>query len=318
LEVVAEQADPDGRFPTTPNPNPEEPGTLELALDLGQRLRADLVIANDPDADRLAAAVPRDGLRPRVLTGNEIGALLAEFVLSQAPREPRPLLVTSVVSTPLLERVAASYDARFARCLTGFKGIWYAARTLESSEGVRFRFGCEEALGYSIGPAVRDKDGITAAAWLAALAASCKARGETLLDRLGELHRRHGAWASTQRSLRRPGQAGFREISAMVERLGASPPEQLAAKRLRAVVDYRVGGDSRPSFLPDTPLLELEFEDSTRVLVRPSGTEPKLKIYADAGEALQGSNDSPELALNRADARARSIADEMASWLAKA
>jgi phosphomannomutase len=314
LEVGAEQADPDGAFPTTPKPNPEEPGTLDRVLDLAQRIRADLVIANDPDADRLAAAVPTDpDARARVLTGNELGVLLADFVLAQAPREPRPLLVTSVVSTPLLERIAAEHGSRFERTLTGFKWIWYAARSLEAEENLRFAFGCEEALGYSIGHLVRDKDGIAAAVWLAELAARCKADGHTLLDRLDAIHRRHGAWASAQRSLSRPGQRGAAAIRSMVERLGQAPPDSLATLRCSAFIDYRQGASSRRPWLAETPLFELQFEGASRLLVRPSGTEPKLKIYADCSEPV--SAQAPALAVERAKIRALALADEMTTWL---
>jgi phosphomannomutase len=313
LEVVSEQAEPDGAFPTTPKPNPEEPGTLDLVLDLGQKHGVDLILANDPDADRLAAAIPAKPAA-RVLTGNELGALLADFVLSRAPLEPRPLLVTTVVSTPLLERIAHEYDARFERTLTGFKWIWSAARAIEAAEDVRFAMGCEEALGYSIGHLVRDKDGIAAGVWLAQLAARCKAEGQTLLDRLAALHRRHGAWASAQRSLIRPGQAGLAAIRTMVDRLGASPPEQLAGLRLKRLTDYRVAAEARPPWLPATPLIELHFAPSARLMVRPSGTEPKLKIYADCSDPCDP-QDTPENALARARTMAQSLATEMASWL---
>ncbi len=314
LDVVAEQAVPDGRFPTTPKPNPEEPGTMDRVVALGQSLSADLVVANDPDADRLAAAVPGPS-GARQLTGNELGVLLADFVLSRAPAAPQPLLVTTVVSTPLLAAVARGHGARSERTLTGFKWIWLAARALEAEGGVRFAFGCEEALGYSIGQLVRDKDGIAAATWLAELARLEKAQGSTLLERLDRLHREHGAWASQQRSLVRPGQAGAREIAAMVERLGSEPPAALAGFRLARLVDYRRDAESRPRWLGSAALLELELEPSIRVLVRPSGTEPKLKIYADAREPC-ADGEAPSAALARAQRRAAAVLEAMAGCLA--
>jgi len=314
VKVVPEQAEPDGRFPTTPKPNPEEPGTLDRVLDLAARTGAELAIANDPDADRLAAAVADGEGKLRVLSGNELGVLLADFVLEHAPKQPTPLLVTSVVSTPLLERVAADHGARFERTLTGFKWIWLAARTLEAQEGVRFVFGCEEALGYSIGPLVRDKDGICAAVFLCELAARCRAEGTTLLGRLEALFRRHGAWASAQRSLVRPGASGVAEIREMVDRLAAAPPETVAGARLSAFCDHRAPSERRPPWLGRAALLELAFGPELRVLVRPSGTEPKLKIYADAREPVAHGASALEAA-ERARARAEALASEVARRL---
>ena len=314
LEVVAEQAEPDGRFLTTPKPNPEEPGTLDLVLSLAARTRAELVLANDPDADRLAVAVARASGELVVLSGNELGVLLADFVLSQTPAAPPPLLVTSVVSTPLLEQVAAAHGARFERTLTGFKWIWLAGMTLEAEANVRFAFGCEEALGYSIGPLVRDKDGIAAGAWLAELAARCRAQNRTLLDRLDELHVRHGAWISAQRSLIRRGSGGVVAIRQMMDRLTAAPPERLAGLRCSGIVNYRQGAEHRPRWLGRASLFELSFESSVRLLVRPSGTEPKLKLYADASEPV-GAHESADSARGRASARARAVIDEMVGLL---
>jgi phosphomannomutase len=222
--------------------------------------------------------------------------------------------VTTVVSTPLLAAVAREHGARCERTLTGFKWIWLAARALESEAGLRFAFGCEEALGYSIGHLVRDKDGIAAATWLAELARLEKSRGSTLLDRLNRVYRDHGAWASLQRSLVRPGQAGTREIARMVEYLGSAPPSELAGFRCSRLTDYRRDAESRPRWLGGAQLLELELEPSIRVLVRPSGTEPKLKIYADARELCAGT-EAPSLALERARDRASCVIDEMVRFL---
>ncbi len=314
VHVVPEQAEPDGRFPTTPKPNPEEPGTLERVLELGTRVGADLAVANDPDADRLAAAVADETGELRGLSGNELGVLLADFVLERAPKRPQPLLVTSIVSTPLLEQVALERGARFERTLTGFKWIWLAAQALEASEAVRFAFGCEEALGYSTGSLVRDKDGISAAVFLCELAARCRAEGTTLLGRLEALFRRHGAWASAQRSLVRPGASGISEIRDMVDRLAAAPPEVVAGTRLSAFCDYRNGADRRPVWLGRAALLELTLGPGLRVLVRPSGTEPKLKIYADAREPVQAGESGLDAAA-RAKEHAETAADAVARLL---
>jgi phosphomannomutase len=279
LRVVPEQAEPDGSFPTTPFPNPEEPGTLELGLRFAEREGADLLLANDPDADRLAAAVPTPSGRFVRLSGNQLAVLLADARLAAAAGPRKPIAVTSIVTTPLVEAVARSYGARFERTLTGFKWIWSAALELERTGQGQFAYACEEALGYSVTPAVRDKDGIAAALALADLASACRARGQGLLDRLNEIERKHGVSASVQRSVR----LGAREREAALaalDRLVSAPPGAFGGSRLLAVHDYRTGGALRPRWLPDAELVEFELEGG-RVLVRPSGTEPKLKIYVD-------------------------------------
>ncbi len=314
FHVVRAQAEPDGTFPTTEFPNPEVPGTMDAVLELGREVHADLVLANDPDADRLAAAVREPSGRYLMLTGNELGVILADFVLRRAGATPTPLLVTSIVSTPLLERVASGLGARFERTLTGFKWIWGAGRALESAGGVRFVFGCEEALGYSVGPLVRDKDGIAAGVWLAECAERSRREGKTLLERLHAVYREHGAWGSAQHSLFKPGAAGAKEIERLLERFSADPPAELLGLEREAFVDYREGAESRPPWLAASALFELTFRGGARVLVRPSGTEPKLKIYADAVSPVEG-GDTPFAAAQRAKASAEGLARELAQWL---
>ncbi len=311
--LVVSQSEPDGTFPTTPFPNPEVKGTLDLALELAQLGGADVVLANDPDADRLAAALPRPSGRFETLSGNELGVLLADFVLGLAPARPTPLLVTSIVSSPLLLRIAAEHGARGERTLTGFKWIWAAAQELVSAGGVRFAFGCEEALGYSIGSLVRDKDGIAAAVWFAELTERARREGLSPWDRLHQIYRRHGAWASAQRSLTRPGSAGAGEIQRLVERLTSAPPDRIGERSVRSIVDYRTGAESRAPWLGRAPLLELILDDEARVLVRPSGTEPKLKVYADVRASL-GPSEAPASAERRARASAAELTDGVCSW----
>ncbi|HWA71229.1 MAG TPA: phospho-sugar mutase [Polyangiaceae bacterium] len=314
LHVVPSQAEPDGSFPTVEFPNPEVAGTLDALLALATEVHADLAIANDPDADRLAAAVREPSGRFVALTGNEIGALLADFVLGQASKSPQPLLVTSIVSSPLLGSVAEKLGARFERTLTGFKWIWRAGRVLEGQGGTRFVFGCEEALGYSIGPLVRDKDGIAAGVWLAELAERLRREGKTLRERLFEIYREHGAWGSAQRSLTRPGSSGAAAITSMIERLAGNPPAELAGQVRQGFVDYRFGAEQRAPWLGASALFELTFAGGARVLVRPSGTEPKLKVYADAIRPLEPS-ETPLSAATRAKAEAEVLAEQLALWL---
>jgi len=281
LIPVEEQAQPDGNFPTVRFPNPEEDGALDLSLALADRVGAELILANDPDVDRLAACV-RDGSGGWMqLTGNQIGLLLADFVLPRVSASPRPLTVSSIVSSPMLGSIAAAYDARFEQTLTGFKWVWNAALDLERDEGLRFAFGYEEALGYSAGDLVRDKDGICAAVLFAELTALLEAEGSSVRQRLEELYRQHGLWVSVQRSEVRQGSEGARQLAQAIDAIGAAPPQELGGRTVTRFVDYRTGGESRPRWLHDTPLLELRLGDDGRVLLRPSGTEPKLKIYVD-------------------------------------
>jgi phosphomannomutase len=212
VHVVPEQREPDGHFPTARFPNPEEPGALDRVTELARRVDADLILANDPDVDRLGASLPdgRGGWMP--LTGNQIGLLLADFVLECAPKARQPLVVQSVVSSPMLRSIAAAYDARCEQTLTGFKWIWTAALDLMATGDLNFVFGFEEALGYCVGQLVRDKDGISAALVLSELAAFEKARGSSLRARLAQLYRQHGLWVSCQRSVTRPGLEGARDI----------------------------------------------------------------------------------------------------------
>lgn len=282
LHAVAEQAEPDGEFPTVRFPNPEEPGALDMALALGREVAAELIVANDPDVDRLCVAVAEPGAAGgfRVLTGNELGVLLADWLLG-APKlaGDRPFVCTTIVSTSMLAQVAAGYGARSDEVLTGFKWLW--ARGLElAAEGYRWVFGFEEALGYSVGPAVLDKDGIGAAEIAVELAAVLKANGQTLLDRLGELETRHGVHLTSQVSFVRPGLAGKEEIAGIMERLRAEPPGAIAGSAVARFRDLLDPGN--PSGLPASNVLTWWLEDGSRVTLRPSGTEPKLKSYFES------------------------------------
>jgi phosphomannomutase len=310
---VPEQYEPDGHFPTVSFPNPEEPGALDLANALAAARHADLIVANDPDTDRLAVSLERsDGWRP--LTGNQIGALLGDYLLSNT-KVTDPLVLNSIVSSPMLASIAEKYGARHATTLTGFKWIWNAALDIEAAGEGTFVFGYEEALGYSVSAQVRDKDGISAAVVFADLAAGCKARGETVLDYLVRLYREHGMWVSTQKSIVRPGSEGAGEIAAAIARLAGSYPEELAGISVVSMTDYRHGAESRPRYLAAQPLIELDLGDRGRALVRPSGTEPKLKIYVDLvaerDDAMNADEQEAQLVVE-----ANEVAENIATGLA--
>jgi phosphomannomutase len=260
--AVWDQAYPDGAFPTVRFPNPEEPGALDHALAVARTARADVVLANDPDADRLGVAI-KDGSW-RALTGDEIGVLLADHVLrTTAPspgEEDRRLVACSLVSSSMLGRMAKAHGVHFKTTLTGFKWI---VRAVDAEPGARFVFGYEEALGYAVGDLVRDKDGLTAALAFADLVARLKAEDRTVPMQLEALAREHGLHATRQWSIRAP----IPDIRAAVERFVAAPPASLAGRAVTSL-DH-----------PADDILVLHLEGDARVVVRPSGTEPKLKTY---------------------------------------
>jgi phosphomannomutase len=303
---VREQAEPDPDFPTVTFPNPEEPGAMDLALALAEREGADLVLANDPDADRLALAAPMaEGWR--ALTGDEVGALLADHLLRTRPHDHRDVLATTVVSSRLLQAIAADAGVAFAEVLTGFKWVVRAA-----GPGQRLLFGYEEALGYSVGGPVRDKDGISAALVAAELVAGLRAEGRTLQDRLDELARRHGVHATRQRSVRVAGADWLARVTAAMAELRATPPTELAGRPVTSVEDLLEGRR-----LPPTDALVWTV-DGGRTVLRPSGTEPKLKCYAEAVEPVAEAAGAADLAAARAVAHARvdALLDALAAHVA--
>ena len=278
--VVASQAEPDPEFPTAPFPNPEETGVLDPLLQLATDTGADVALAHDPDADRLAVAVPVGG-RWRLLTGDETGCLLAEHLLSRDGAErggQRRLVVNTVVSSRLLRKIAARHGADYVETLTGFK--WIMQAHSQRAANRELVLGYEEALGYAVGEAVRDKDGIGAALVMTELVASLKTEGRTVTDLLDDLCRRHGTHATGQRSIRFESSPGETEpTKRAMAALREVPPPELAGTAVTAVHDL-AGGDSH---LPPADVVVLELSGfEARAIVRPSGTEPKMKIYAEA------------------------------------
>ncbi len=291
VHTVPEQAEPDGAFPTVAFPNPEEPGALDLSLALAERQRAAIILANDPDADRLAVAVRDESGHYQQLTGNELGALLGHYVLSQTRGDDR-LVIASLVSSPQLGVIARAQRVHYEETLTGFK--WIANKAMErEAQGQRFVFGFEEALGYTVGTVVRDKDGISAALVLASLAAELHARGETLLDELARIAQRYGLYASGQRSLAFPGAAGPSRMAALMDGLRAGPPAAIGGAAVVGITDFdggtrSAGGAVTPIDFPRSDVLVFDLEGGHRVIARPSGTEPKMKIYFDVRAEWDG------------------------------
>ena len=267
--VVEVQFEPDPTFPTVRFPNPEEPGTMDLLIERAVEIGADVAIANDPDGDRLGAAIPlRDGTW-RKMTGDELGCLLADHLLRTTSGDDR-LVVTTLVSSTLLSKMAAATGVHYAETSTGFK--WIARAVLDRPE-LRLLMGYEQALGYLVASQPLDKDGISAAVLLGEIAAAAVASGRMLIDLLDDIVARYGRHVTCERSVRMEPAAG----KAAVEALRADPPAELAGRTVTAV-----------EWFDDAGLLRLQLGDHARVQVRPSGTEPKVKVY---GEAV---DESPE------------------------
>ena len=286
-QAVMTQSAPDPEFPTVTFPNPEEPGAIDAALAQAERVRPDLVIANDPDADRCAVAVAGpDGWR--MLRGDEVGALLGQHIINRGvdPDGERVVLARSIVSSRLLGAMAEAAGLPAQETLTGFKWIGRVPR---------LRFGYEEALGYCVDPAtVPDKDGITAALLMAELAATVKQEGRTLLDVLDDLALAHGVYQTDAFSVR---VADLSLIAPVMERLRTTPPTELGGVQISSAEDLAQGADG----LPPTEGLRYLLSDDTRVIVRPSGTEPKLKVYLEAIVPVEGE----DLPVARAEAASR-------------
>ena len=301
VHVVKEQAEPDPTFPTVDFPNPEEPGALDLALAAAANQDADLVLANDPDADRVAAAAkdPATG-NWRMLRGDETGALLGLHLAARLADDAKhdAVFANSIVSSRLLGRIAEASGISHAQTLTGFKWI---------SRVPDITYGYEEALGYCVAPElVRDKDGLSAALLLAEFAAACKAEGKTLFDILDELALVHGLHASDQLSVR-VGSLGL--LGAMMNRLREAPPSSFAGSDVVVAEDLAEG-----AHLPPTDGLLYVTRDDTRVIIRPSGTEPKLKCYLEVIEPVDSAAevaDAKTTARTRLDAVIRDVEEAL-------
>ena len=301
--VAEAQAAPDPDFPTVSFPNPEEPGALDLALAMARELDADLVLASDPDGDRLAVAVPAEPADSggwRQLSGDQLGALLGAFLLGDKAG-PGEFAATTIVSSTLLSKIAAAAGARYAETLTGFKWI---ARAADGQPGARFAFGYEEALGYQVGQAVRDKDGIGAALAVLRLAATAKERGGTLTAAYDDLERTHGVHLTGQLAPR------IDDPPQVMRRLRAAPPADLGGLAVAAVTDF--ADPDSDAGLPPSDVLRFALADGSRVVIRPSGTEPKIKAYL---EVTEPSDDDLDAARAVAETRMAPLRDAVTALL---
>ena len=283
LTVVPEQAQPDGNFPTCPYPNPEIRQAMEAGLKLCDAVRPDLMIGTDPDCDRMGAAVPDGQGGYRLITGNEMGVLLLDYICrtrtANGTMPEAPVAVTTIVSTDMATPIAKKYGVELRRTLTGFKFIGEQIGLLEAEgHAERYIFGFEESYGYLSGGHVRDKDGVNAVMLACEAAAWYAARGMSLLDAVNALYKEYGFYRSALKSYTFEGESGMRTMQGIMARLRADEPFVIAGYGVDKVTDYQRSGTG----LPKADVLEYRLENGAKLMVRPSGTEPKIKVYLSA------------------------------------
>ena len=302
--VVPEQEKPDGRFPTVKAPNPEDPNAFTLAIPLAQKVGATVVFGTDPDCDRLGAAVQDGEGVFRTLTGNQIACLMLHHILSSKKQNgtlpKNGAAVKSIVSTEMARAIASDYGVDLIEVLTGFKFIGEQIQHFEETGEHTFLFGFEESFGYLSGTQVRDKDGVNASLLLCEAVCAAAERGETLYDTLQKLYQKYGYFKEKGVSVTLPGKDGVAKIAGIMNNLRQNPPKEVAGLKITGIRDYSAGirvADGREEKLnyPKSNVLYYEIENGNWLCVRPSGTEPKIKLYvaarADSQAAVDALND---------------------------
>jgi len=296
VNVVAEQAEPDGEFPTVDSPNPEEPEALALAMQLADKLQADIVIGTDPDSDRLGIAVRNPEGIMTILNGNQTMVLMTDYILSQTDLKTKqnPFIASTIVSTPMMQRLADHYGLELKLGLTGFKWI---AKMIKDHPDQDFIGGGEESFGYMVGDFVRDKDAVTATLLACEIAAFAKQQGSSIYEYLTDLYIKHGLYREQLVSLVKKGISGEQEIKQMLEDLRSSPPSELGGISVIRFQDYLeesdknlISGEVTKLDLPSSNVLTFYLKDGTQIAARPSGTEPKIKFYVSVNDELQSSD----------------------------
>ena len=293
VTVVKEQEKPDGNFPTCPYPNPEIRQAFECAIETAKGTDADLLLATDPDCDRVGIAV-RDGDDYVLMTGNEVGAMLCEYLLSNLKEQNKlsenPIVVKSIVTTPLIEAVCKEYNAEVADLLTGFKYIGELITSLEK-EGKEDNFvvGMEESYGYLRGIHARDKDAVVASLMIAEMAAVYKIKGMSLKQFMDSIYEKYGMYLNSVLNFAFEGASGMQKMGDIMNSLRENAPESFAGKKVVKIADYKtstvtdiLSGVVNTIDLPKSNVLSYSLEDNSKVIIRPSGTEPKIKIYITA------------------------------------
>lgn len=292
ITVVPEQREPNGDFPTCPYPNPEIREAMQRGIDLCEEVHPDLLLATDPDADRVGVAC-KDGDDYTLLTGNEMGVLLLDYIARMRSERGEDLsdkvAVTTIVSSAMADALAAEYGFELRRCLTGFKYIGDIITELSDAGQVdRFIFGFEESYGYLSGDHVRDKDAVNTSLLICQMAQDYKLRGMNLAQAMRALYEKHGWWLNRTASVSFPGAAGAETMRGIMAKLREQAPSELAGRAVEAVVDYEGGVNG----LPSANVVEFDVEGGNKVIVRPSGTEPKIKLYVFAKDADRAAADA--------------------------
>lgn len=316
VTVVKEQEKPDGNFPTCPFPNPEIRQAFECAIKTAEGTDADLLLATDPDCDRVGIAV-RDGNEYVLMTGNEVGAMLCEYLLSSLKEQGKlpvnPIVVKTIVTTPLVETISAAYGAQTADLLTGFKYIGELVTNLEKkNETDRFIVGMEESYGYLRGAHARDKDAVVASLLICEMASYYKLKGISLKQFMDGIYEKYGMYLNTVLNFGFEGASGMQKMADMMEDLRNNPPKEIAGADVVKMSDYKlsvtkdtVTGEETEIKLPKSNVLSFIMPDNSKVIVRPSGTEPKIKVYITAcGNSREAST-----------AKSEKIADSMSKIL---
>ena len=281
ITIVPEQQYPDGRFPTCPYPNPEIFEALKLGLELAEKNGADLMLATDPDADRVGIAIRCPDGSYELVSGNEMGVLLLDYIcagrIEKGTMPKNPVAVKSIVSTPLADAIAAHYGVEMRNVLTGFKWIGDQIARLETAGQVdRFIFGFEESYGYLAGPYVRDKDAIIGSMLICEMAAYYRSIGSSIKERLEEIYTKFGRYLNKVDSFEFPGLSGMEKMAGIMNGLRKNPPAEIGGYKVARVTDYQ---DTEKTGLPKANVLIYALEGGATVVVRPSGTEPKIKTY---------------------------------------
>lgn len=305
VQIVKEQEKPDGDFPTVKSPNPEEPAALKMAIDLANESQADVVMGTDPDSDRIGIAVRNDAGQMVILNGNQAMAIKTYFLLDQLKKKNKltgkEFVASTIVSTPLIRKIAEHFDVKYMEGLTGFKWI---AKMVKDHPELKFVGGGEESFGYMVGDFVRDKDAVSAALLIAEIAATQKAKGSNLLAYLKEIHLELGFYKEHLISLVKKGLEGAKEIEQIIENWRANPFNEIAGEKVIRVEDYAVQeatdlltNKKEKLEIPASNVLIYYTDQESKIAVRPSGTEPKIKFYVSVN--VPANSESPEKLLNQ-------------------
>lgn len=288
---VMEQIKPDGNFPTTSYPNPEDPKAMKMGMELAEKENADILMATDPDSDRFACAVKNKNGKMQILTGNQMGCLFADYIaitLQDTNTKPKnPVMIRSIVSSSLFDKIAESYGIKVIECLTGFKWICGEVEKIEKLGEQKYIFGFEESCGYNFGSEIRDKDAITATAICAEMTIYWKDKGLSLFDRLDELFKNYGVHVEKTISKVYEGESGIKTMQNMMQKLRDIKPTKIANLKVVKIRDIQTQSEYSPDFpetikkidLPKSNVLEFFLEGDNKLCIRPSGTEPKIKTY---------------------------------------